>query len=614
MTGGFEQRNDRGFRVDNRGDFRRDRGDYRSDRGDYRGDRGDYRSDKGDYKRDKGSHDEQEIYSSKQPTEYVFKLPTANMINIDDIPENKTIINTYNISLDPFESSGRIKSIYEDQLPFKYYDEASINERLKLYHYIKSIIPNLSNNYELPNIYNIMSHFKLTEFNPQMDKRFTNNPYGDLPSNLLIFKSCYPIESAKTESGLATGVCADNGVNVNIRIYDLLLEEYFIGPLSSFSFKYDVWREIAYYDYILVNIIKSKICPNFIIMMSYFITEQFTKNFNRKNKNPAIKRYINDDMTDVYEITQNTSFANKTLIVITESPFKSLYSYLTKSYEVVGNIYRMVHTGFVDNKIWMTLLFQILIIFYIFQKHHIGFCEIKLSNNFYIKEIDQGNHWRYVIDGIVYYVPNYGKLLLFDSSFADIQQPEDNNKIKYKLYMETFADINVTNDIIDKVIMGNLKNVINPNNFTREFINNGGIQPQDEIIDILTGIHTDVSTRLSTGTPIYVKDYIEKYFTRYMNNRIGTFIKDTELLYISDKKIFQRGEMILYPEASSYKWGLIKSIDGNDCSILCDNKNTLQQKNLSGIFAYHQTENIEQTFKPNEPKLSNDAMIEMYIV
>jgi len=253
MTGGFEQRNDRGFRVDNRGDFRRDRGDYRSDRGDYRGDRGDYRgdrgdyrgdrgdyrgdrgdyrSDKGDYKRDKGSHDEQEIYSSKQPTEYVFKLPTANMINIDDIPENKTIINTYNISLDPFESSGRIKSIYEDQLPFKYYDEASINERLKLYHYIKSIIPNLSNNYELPNIYNIMSHFKLTEFNPQMDKRFTNNPYGDLPSNLLIFKSCYPIESAKTESGLATGVCADNGVNVNIRIYDLLLEEYFIGPLS----------------------------------------------------------------------------------------------------------------------------------------------------------------------------------------------------------------------------------------------------------------------------------------------------------------------------------------------------------------------------------------------
>ena len=56
------------------------------------------------------------------------------------------------------------------------------------------------------------------------------------------------------------------------------------------------------------------------------------------------------------------------------------------------------------------------------QKHNIYPRELSLDKNF-IKDVyhDAGSigHWKYVIDGLEYFIPNHGNIVMFDSSYSD---------------------------------------------------------------------------------------------------------------------------------------------------------------------------------------------------
>ena len=86
---------------------------------------------------------------------------------------------------------------------------------------------------------------------------------------------------------------------------------------------------------------------------------------------------------------------------------------------------------------------------YNLQKEEIYFNNFEVDHNIFIKDLSQHSNlttfWKYKINGIDYYVPNYGYLLLIDTNFAHIQSAPhpfkfDKTKIKYKSTKPTTID------------------------------------------------------------------------------------------------------------------------------------------------------------------------------
>ena len=159
--------------------------------------------------------------------------------------------------------------------------------------------------------------------------------------------------------------------------------------------------------------------------------------------------------------------------------------------------------------------------------------------------------------------PNYGYLLVIDSNFADVsntqvQVAEDENKPQQQKIISTIFG-NVNSDLeypnptpanIETMVYQDFKNVFNPNNFSLEKIQNGLIKPSPIVMDLISNIYLDSFDK-------YIEKYILKYMRQFLNNRIGTFLNNSEIEDIVkiNRPSFKRGEMVILRVAyNTYKW------------------------------------------------------------
>ena len=91
----------------------------------------------------------------------------------------------------------------------------------------------------------------------------------------------------------------------------------------------------------------------------------------------------------------------------------------------------------------------------------------------------------------------------------------------------------------------------------------------------------------------------------FLNNRIGSYLKEGELIYIRKMEIkeFKRGEIIVYEVFSgTFKFALFLELYiGGNCKILCS---TLLDVNISNLYKYADIP-IEQEFKANDMNFSD---------
>ena len=165
---------------------------------------------------------------------------------------------------------------------------------------------------------------------------------------------------------------------------------------------------------------------------------------------------------------------------------------------------------------------------YTLQNHEIAFRNFKIQDCIYIKDLKQyGNsnsHWRYKIDGIDYYVPNYGYLVLIDTNYKEIEQSDatligsDKTKKKNRHRIESTIFGQYTNkkkfpnmsSILKYNCFEAFMNIINPNVYSGQFGTEGGIRPPDAVMQLLGKISKD-----SLGT----RDYdIGNYIVNYMRH------------------------------------------------------------------------------------------------
>jgi hypothetical protein len=569
----------------------------------------------------------------------------------------------YNINL-PGPTGGHVamKRIYENVLPNKEgkFTSSTIGERTQMEDYVKQILIQVHDgeniSLDADGHRSLMSYIKFMEINPNYYSPLSNNPYDGLPYGLLVYRSCFPIKFDEVSRSI---VCAKDSIGLNIRLYCLTFAEYFSYYFRQPIYKnYDVWRELMYYEYIRENIIHKKQSPNFALLYAFFLSPNKKIDFFSLKKNGLsqkdmltkeylrFKYFYETNTLDIDVIkkmpilsTVNSIaklpdevdptlqlYSGTTLILITEAPHHNLYQWASKEYDKDGILEKMVKHGFHTEKDWFGIIFQIISALYVMSLHNIYIRDMTIRDNIYIKDLQiygsAAGYWKYIINGIQYYVPNYGYLVMIDSNFKDIN-PEsvtlDKNKREYKIKSTNIytQDRDDAKDIKDK-IFENYRRIINTNNFTKEHMRNGVTRPPSSVMTLISDMMKDDEINSSKD----IGKVISKYFRRFLNNRVGTLArKDTELPNIRDTTgNFSKGEMALeIIEEDVYKWcqvietrsdGMVDIVTKEKTdSMVFENKTV----HVSKLKKYSQTEKIEQ-ISTDDVNFAEDQLLETYII
>jgi hypothetical protein len=162
----------------------------------------------------------------------------------------------------------------------------------------------------------LLSYMKLVDINP-----FTleKNPYKDLPRNFLIYRSAYPI---RLDEKFKLHI-AKNSTGINVRLYNLTYGEDNANKINNNinKFKFNVWRELSYYNYIKNIIIQKKISQNFVSSILYKIdtksdyqwTELSNTQKNKKNNDSWVNDLHKEQSKSKLNSVLNKNTNNKTV-------------------------------------------------------------------------------------------------------------------------------------------------------------------------------------------------------------------------------------------------------------------------------------------------------------
>ena len=265
-------------------------------------------------------------------------------------------------------------------------------------------------------------------------------------------------------------------------------------------------------------------------------------------------------LEELDDITQNSG---KVLILLTEAPTSNILQWSGPIYDKFGTIRKMISTGHHSPDVWRSILFQLVYACAVLQKSKIFIENFSLENNVFIKDIftdyNSIGSWIYRVDGIDYYIPNYGYILMIDSKFADINtETEFNKKLpeqqQFKIYGKIYKNNSIYNETqIEENVIRQFKNVINPDNFRHKLSVDGGGRPDEDVITLIKKIYdkTDNSTDIASLIP--------EFFPEFVHNRVGTLLLKSEKENINNmsKPNFNKGNLIVYKKRyEEYEWAI----------------------------------------------------------
>ena len=599
------------------------------------------------------------------PPQYGYQMPpfmyNGNVQYPNSMGGNTTlpVVNTYNINMDGINGDpGKLSLIYEDMMPYNgvsFGTMSTLGERKTMYSFIKAMMFSKGDGSDISldgkGDNSLLSHLKFMDLNPYNTYKFSPNPYRGLPNNFLIYRSCYPIRHDSVGSSV---VCAKNSVGMNIRIYKLTDASYNVYSTDKTKLTdFNEWREIVYYEYVREHVIKKMVCPHFSILHGYYIAEKCSIDFDKilrikgieptnnpqfiKNGVPLFQQQVvpvnkiqsggNGNSNQQVEITINPeAYFGKALVAMTESPNYNLLNWATKTYQKDGNIKRQINTGFHLDKVWFSILFQVIAGLYTMQVHKFSFNNFSVEDNIYIKDLSMGGvatkYWKYIIDGITYFVPNYGYLVLFDTNYKDNDASPglmSNTASPYKKIFGSFMGdtVNFIDSTFDCFIQSFDSNV-----FSKSFTNNGGCPPPPDVLALMNKIKTEAIL----DTTKNINTYIYKHMRHYMHNRIGTYIRQGEkdLIQENNAQNLRKGEIVVYEEAANtYKFVMyIEPVIGlvmGQITILTRTNPTdtdIIEMNIhhGSVYRYNNVEPITQNFVAGVPVANEEELLETYII
>ena len=179
-------------------------------------------------------------------------------------------------------------------------------------------------------------------------------------------------------------------------------------------------------------------------------------------------------------------------------------------------------------------------------------------------------YWKYRVDGVEYFVPNMGFLLLVDSNFKEVKDDGVLPKTKrnYNMYFDAIYGVRKYNrDNLRKKIAKNLKDMLNINNF-------GPVHQKNYVNNLPENIKT-LWKSICADTETDIEILLIRYMSKFLHNRVGTFLKKTEKEFVrsNPSRDFRKGDLIVYDKmgggVKDYRWALyIKSNNDATSQIL----------------------------------------------
>ena len=298
----------------------------------------------------------------------------------------------------------------------------------------------------------------------------------------------------------------------------------------------------------------------------------------------------------------------------------------------------MINTGYHETKVWYGVIFQILAAMQVLFKHKLAIKNMKLRDNIYIKDLlnnDQTTgYWKYKIDEFEYFIPNDGYLVMIDSNYKDLQDSGrtvvNKNTDPYKMFGYMVGGFDDTIDSADMIKTNeiqyeNLKSVLNPNNFSKEFTNDGGIHPGSEVVTLFNTIYNMIDRKTAKNGDL--STIIPTVMRMFLHNRIGTPLSEDEIKNINTTlppTTLIKGKLYAVKHSSNaFAWGMYLEADTSapgKVKVLTrqnfkDSDNIIELTFLSSdLYDYTSLTEIQQKYKPNEAKLSDADLLETYII
>ncbi|ATZ80705.1 hypothetical protein BMW23_0659 [Bodo saltans virus] len=328
------------------------------------------------------------------------------------------------------------------------------------------------------------------------------------------------------------------------------------------------------------------------------------------------------------------AYLGKSLLILTESPTYSIFRWASKIYQAHANVNEMINRGYHQEHEWMNVLFQTIVALYVMQINNIYIDKFAIDKNVFIKDLPlrgtQTEFWKYKIDGVDYYLPNHGYLVMIDSNFRDLNITNDKkftqtNK-EYKLNGKFYENNNQQNAINYKLKAFEMfKACFDSNIFSRDFERDGGVKPPDTIIALMSVIMQEISTDRNYD----IAPYILRHFKRFINNRVGTLLKESEHPHVQTSTgtgNLKKGDIVVMQEGNAkYKFVMYLGANNGLATIISkDNPSTNNNVDkiykettnipISSLRGYNESETIQQIYKFNDENLSEDGLLEVYII
>ena len=486
------------------------------------------------------------------------------------------------------------------------------------------------------------------------------------------------------------------------------------GPEERFvSWRdYDVWREIHYYEYIRDVILQRKISPNFITILFHAIDTysniDYTQlesviqsnrgaggyldllygNSKKAHQDLDSQPYSYDQidaagnpvpgttkqsnkLTDLFGVNANiedklSGRSGVSLLAVTEAPTTSMHQWGKPIYDRKGNLFKMISTGDHSEKVWYSVLFQLMYAVAVMEEHELLFFDFDLDNIF-IKDLyinyHSLNYWLYKVDGFNFYVPNYGYLVLVDSRYKDHSRGlYGNNRTQelddqitgddqiFKLILDPNGEVNkFSSSLKDNTHIISGKNNIITENHYKYLINIfekilGELNPPpmimtkiDNIIGYLKPIKTDLDNlngqiygtrdnvknllenRKALLKKTKIKDLLGKSFPELLHNRIGTPILKSEKDNLMEGVLpkMEPGNLVVYMKNfDEYEWAIIESMSDDPTKVNVitktnGNYNVNDLKFKSELLNYSNNEDVAHD-KDGNVNYSSSGLIETY--
>jgi hypothetical protein len=441
-------------------------------------------------------------------------------------PAQPDIIKKYSINISTGDL-GSINSIYEDMLPKNntvYERYTTIKERksiLSYYgsHFAKYYATNTnlsSSDNKTYNLSDILAHFKLSKLNPYYLHNTDGNNVGGTNDvgttnvNFFMFVCCNPIKYVSSNNTIS---CDDESIRSHIRIYNLEIK----GGSELYN---RINQELEYYNKI-TDIVKSFKCPNFVIKYGHIITV-CKLDFNKINM-LRINDYTDEQKIkkakEAIQANLSTESNNhRCCLILTEGNNYNITDWYRNQFikdSKNENIFIQVHVGQYSIEVWHSVIFQILVSLYILKNSQINITKFSFEDNVFIKKINitpgHLKYWKYIINGIPYYVPNHGYLVMIDINFTQ----------EIKLNMDPNFDHTI---------------------FIPE---RSAFHGEDDVKELFDKIRDLLISNTN------IEDIILKLFYSYIFDKLGQQISVQQEELSTDKQ-FKKGDIVLYRKNSNY--------------------------------------------------------------